>query len=78
MSVSVKTHETEGAFSINIYACQTDQWQLKRSRADDDECPLYVLIKSDHNNELQMTHLHTSFTAEKIKGINSLIMLNLS
>lgn len=70
MSVSVKTHETEGALSINIYACQTDQWQLKRSRADDDECWLYVLMKFDHNNDLQMTNLHTSFRQKrKSKGL---------
>ena len=47
----------EGDFSINIYAWQTDQWPLKRSRADDDGCWLYVLIYFDRSNELQM-HTH--------------------
>lgn len=53
-----------GDFSINIYAWQTDQWLLKRSRVDDDGYWLYVLIISDRNNELQMrTHLHAHIDA---------------
>lgn len=55
----------------HIYPLQTDQWRLKRSRADDDGCWLYVLMNFDHGNGL---HLET---AEQMIGINSLIVLNL-
>lgn len=37
--------------SINIYALQTDQWLLKRSRVDADEYRLYVLTKSGDGND---------------------------
>lgn len=46
-------------FSINIYARQTDQWLLKRSRADDDGYRLYVLTKSDGDNDYKRVRART-------------------
>lgn len=69
--------------SINIYAWQTDQWLLKRSRVDDDGYGLYVLTKSDGGNDhnayvraLAQIRMHER--TGQMTGINSLIMLNLS
>lgn len=71
-------------FSINIYARQTDQWLLKRSRADDDGYRLYVLtaimITNAYVRALAQTRTHACTHARwgQMIGINSLIMLNLS
>lgn len=70
--------------SVNIYAWQTDQWLLERSRVDDDGYRLHVLTKSDGGNDHNayvraLAQIRTrECTAEQMTGINSLIMLNLS
>lgn len=66
--------------SVNIYAWQTDQWLLERSRVDHDGYRLYVLTKSDGGNDhnAYVRALAQIRTAGQMTGINSLIMLNLS